>query len=96
MSSEQKDQTEGNIIIGNISNGNGSVDLEIESIVTEGKSLSVEDEAEEAEKKQKEARQMKAPVRPHFGVWANINEISDVFIRSKKEEFSNSMEPRNS
>lgn len=81
MSSEQKDEAEGNII--------GKSSLEIEAIA-------MKDEAEEAKKKQKqeedqpETTQMKAPpvthARPRFSsVLANINEISEAFIRSRKE-----------
>ncbi|KAE8009660.1 hypothetical protein FH972_006084 [Carpinus fangiana] len=78
MSSEQKDQAKG------INIGKSSV--EIEAIATE-------DEAEEAKKKQKEEEttQMKAPpvthAKPRFSsVLADINEISEAYIRSRKEE----------
>jgi hypothetical protein len=78
MSSEQKDQAEG------INIGKSSVEIEV---------IATEDEAEEAKKKQKEEEttQMKAPpvthAKPRFSsVLANINEISEAFIRSRKEE----------
>lgn len=92
-----KDQTEENIGISNYGNGSeieGKSSVEISIIDTKGKSLSMKDiEAEEAKKKQKEevepteATQMEAPqTRLRFsGVLANINEIADAFIRTRKE-----------
>lgn len=82
MSSEQKDQAEG------INIGKSSVEIEAIN--------ATKDEAEEAEEKRKEEEttQMRAPpvthAKPRFSsVLANINEISEAFIRTRKEAMEN-------